>query len=297
MFRTFAFAAAGLLLAACGAQDPAPEMNGDDPLSTLIPWDAGADNVQTTASGLQYVIVKEGPEDGATPTARDTVSVHYDGRLTDGTVFDSSYERGQTSSFGVSQVISGWTEGLQLMSEGDEFVFYIPTELGYGQSPRPGGVIKPGDDLIFRVELKQVVAAPEPRAVDTEAWATYTPWDRSREGIIKTESGLEYVILASGDEGGISPKPNDMAVVYYEGRFDETGEVFDSAFARGEAAIFPAGALIPGWVEALAMMRPGDRWLLHIPSDLGYGPQGKGPIPPNSKLNFEVELMDVVPVQ
>jgi len=297
MFRTFAFAAAGLLLAACGAQDTPSEVNEEDPLSSLIPWDESASNVQTTASGLQYVIVQEGPEDGASPTARDTVSVHYDGRLIDGTRFDSSYERGQTSSFGVSQVISGWTEGLQLMSEGDEFVFYIPTELGYGQNPRPGGVIKPGDDLIFRVELKQVVAAPEPRAVDVEAWDTYTPWDSTREGIIKTESGLEYVILASGDESGISPKPDDMAVVFYEGRFDESGEVFDSAFARGEAAIFPAGALIPGWVEALGIMKPGDRWLLHIPSDLAYGPQGKGPIPPNSKLNFEVELMDVVPVQ
>lgn len=298
MLKRFAIAAAGLVLAACGVQEePSPEIDANDPLATLIPWDAEAENVQTTASGLQYVIVREGAEDGATPTARDTVSVHYDGRLIDGTRFDSSYERGSTSSFGVGQVIPGWTEGLQLMSEGDEFVFYIPTDIGYGQNPRPGGVIKPGDDLIFRVELKQVVRAPEPRKVSTDTWDAFTPWDSEREGIIKTDSGLEYVVIESGDENGLSPKEGDMAVVYYEGRYDETGEVFDSAFARGEAALFPAGELIPGFNEALYAMKSGDRWLVHIPSDLAYGVNGKGPIPPNSDLNFEIELMDVVPVQ
>jgi len=212
-------------------------------------------------------------------------------------VFDSSYQRGMASTFGVGQVISGWTEGLQLMSVGDEFVFYIPTDLGYGQNPRPGGVIKPGDDLIFRVELRQVVKAPEPRAVDTEAWAKYTPWNSDNEGVVKTESGMEYVVLASGNEEGISPEGGDNVVVYYEGRYADTGEVFDSAFQRGEAAIFPANRVIEGWQQALSLMKPGDRWLVHVPSDLGYGAAGYGPIPPNAVLNFEVELMDVLPVQ
>lgn len=298
MLKRFAIAAAGLVLVACGAQEePTPPVDASDPLATLIPWDADAETVQTTASGLQYVIVREGPEDGAVPTARDTVSVHYDGRLIDGTRFDSSYERGSTSSFGVGQVIPGWTEGLQLMSEGDEFVFYIPTEIGYGQNPRPGGLIKPGDDLIFRVELKQVVRAPEPRKVSTETWDAFAPWDSDREGVVKTSSGLEYVIIESGDENGLSPKEGDMTVLYYEGRFDATGEVFDSAFQKGEAALFPAGGLIPGFNEALYAMKSGDRWLVHIPSELAYGVNGKGPIPPNSDLNFEIELMDVVPVQ
>ncbi len=273
-------------------------MDANDPLTRLIPWDGEAENVQTTPSGLQYVIVNKGPEGGKTPGPRDRVSVMYDGRLSDGTVFDSSYARGSTSTFGVDQVISGWTEGLQLMSQGDEFVFFIPSELGYGQTPRPGGVIKPGDDLIFRVELRQIVEAPKPRAVDAEAWATYTPWDSTRENIQKTDSGLEYVVLAEGKEGGLSPQPTDIVVVYYEGRFADTGEVFDSAFQRGEAAMFPANGVIPGWVEALAMMKPGDRWLTYIPSALAYGPRGHpAGIAPNTDLIFEVELMDVVPVQ
>jgi len=296
MIKRILVAATGLFLVACGAQEPVTPIDADDPLATLIPWDSEAANVQTTASGLEYVIVREGPEDGASPTARDTVSVHYDGRLIDGTRFDSSYERGSTSSFGVGQVISGWTEGLQLMSEGDEYVFYIPAELGYGQNPRPGGVIKPGDDLIFRVDLKQVVPAPEPRAVSTETWDGFTPWDSDREGVVKTGSGVEYVIIESGEENALSPSEGDMVVVYYEARYDETGEVFDSAFDRGEAALFPAGGLIPGFNEALYAMKSGDRWLVHIPSNLAYGPAGKGPIPPNSDLNFEIELMDIVPV-
>lgn len=272
-------------------------MDANDPLATLIPWDADAKNVQTTESGLQYIVISEGEAGGKTPGPNDRVSVMYDGRLTDGTVFDSSYQRGSAATFGVGQVIRGWTEGLQLMSEGDEFVFYIPTELGYGQNPRPGGVIKPGDDLIFRVELQQVVEAPKPREVDTEAWAKYTPWDSSREGIKTTESGLEYVVLAEGKAETNPPQPSDMVVVYYEGRFADTGEIFDSAFKRGEAAMFPANGVIPGWVEALSMMRPGERWLVHVPSELAYGKTGYGPIPPNAALDFEVELMDIVPVQ
>ena len=104
------------------------------------------------------------------------------------------------------------------------------------------------------------------------------------------------MILASGDEGGTSPSGGDRAVVYYEGRFDDGGEVFDSAFQRGEAAIFPTNRVIPGWTEALQLMKPGDRWLMHVPGNLAYGPRGNGPIPPNAALIFEVELMDVIPV-
>ena len=272
-------------------------MDPTNPLATYIPWDAERAEVQTTESGLQYVVVRESEEDSEMPGPRDRVSVMYDGRLTDGTVFDSSYERGSSATFGVNQVISGWTEGLQLMSVGDEFIFYIPTELGYGQNPRPGGVIKPGDDLIFRVELKQVVKAPEPRPTDEEAWAKYAPWDSDLPEVQKTGSGLEYVVLASGDAAGTQPQGSDRVVVYYEGRFDEGGGVFDSAFKRGEAAIFPVNRVIPGWIEALQLMRSGDRWLVHVPGDLAYGPAGNGPIPPNAALNFEVELMDVVPVK
>lgn len=111
--------------------------------------------VKTTASGLQYEIIEEGT--GIKPTAKDTVEVHYHGTLIDGTVFDSSVERNQTAKFGVNQVIKGWTEALQLMSEGSKYRLYVPEDLAYGANPHPGGPIKPYMTLIFDVELIKVV--------------------------------------------------------------------------------------------------------------------------------------------
>lgn len=281
------------------AVDKAPEPipSNLEAWEQYTPWPTDADEIQITESGLQYVVLREGEAGGASPGPRDEVEVLYEGRLVDGSVFDSAYERGTTSSFPVNRVIPGWTEGLQLMSVGDQFMFYIPADIAYGNNPRPGGIIKPGDDLVFQVELKDVVKAPEPRPTDTAAWEKYTPWNSDLPEVQQTGSGLEYVVLASGDESGTSPQGGEYVAVFYEGRLDEGGEVFDSAFQRGEAAMFPANRVIPGWVEALQLMKPGDRWLVHVPGNLAYGPRGNGPIPPNAALNFEVELMDVLPVQ
>ncbi len=113
------------------------------------------EGVLTTESGLQYVILKEG--NGAKPTPQDKVKVHYHGTLIDGTVFDSSVDRGTPTEFGVTQVIAGWTEGLQLMSEGAKYKFFIPQELAYGANPRPGGAIKPFSALVFEVELLDIL--------------------------------------------------------------------------------------------------------------------------------------------
>ena len=111
--------------------------------------------VQSTDSGLQYEIVTEG--DGAKPSANSNVKVHYHGTLIDGTVFDSSVERGDPATFGVHQVIPGWTEALQLMAAGSKYRLYIPQNLAYGASPQPGGPIKPYTTLIFDVELLEVL--------------------------------------------------------------------------------------------------------------------------------------------
>jgi len=109
-----------------------------------------ADGVQSTASGLQYKVLRSGT--GTThPTASDSVKVHYHGTLIDGTVFDSSVDRGEPITFGLNQVIAGWTEGLQLMVEGEKTRLFIPSNLAYGD--RAAGKIKPGSTLIFDVEL------------------------------------------------------------------------------------------------------------------------------------------------
>ena len=111
------------------------------------------EGVKTTESGLQYVVLKEGK--GRKPKTTDRVKVHYHGTTVDGTVFDSSVDRGTPSEFGVTQVIKGWTEGLQLMTVGSKYKFFIPQELAYGANPRPG-IIKPYMALIFEVEVLDI---------------------------------------------------------------------------------------------------------------------------------------------
>jgi FKBP-type peptidyl-prolyl cis-trans isomerase len=107
-----------------------------------------------TESGLQYKVIEEGT--GNSPTEDDRVKCHYEGRLIDGTIFDSSYERGQPSEFRIKGVIRGWTEGLQLMKEGGKYELYVPSDLAYG--PRGGGQkIGPNETLIFVVELFEVI--------------------------------------------------------------------------------------------------------------------------------------------
>lgn len=110
--------------------------------------------VVTTASGLQYEVLQEGT--GKSPKATDKVRCHYEGRLTDGTVFDSSYQRGEPADFGLNQVIAGWTEGVQLMKEGAKYRFHIPYLLGYGERGA-GASIPPYATLVFDVELIKVL--------------------------------------------------------------------------------------------------------------------------------------------
>lgn len=115
---------------------------------------AKKDGVVVTASGLQYTVLTEGT--GKSPKATDRVQCHYEGTLIDGTVFDSSYRRGEPAVFGLNQVISGWTEGVQLMKEGAKYRFFIPFQLGYGERGA-GASIPPYAALIFDVELINVL--------------------------------------------------------------------------------------------------------------------------------------------
>jgi FKBP-type peptidyl-prolyl cis-trans isomerase len=112
---------------------------------------AQKEGVVTTASGLQYRVIEEGS--GRKPSATDRVTVHYIGSLLDGTEFDSSVSRGQPATFGLNQVIQGWSEGVQLMTVGSKYEFFVPADLGYGERGTPGGPIGPNATLIFEVEL------------------------------------------------------------------------------------------------------------------------------------------------
>jgi peptidylprolyl isomerase/FKBP-type peptidyl-prolyl cis-trans isomerase FklB len=116
------------------------------------------------------------------------------------------------------------------------------------------------------------------------------------EGIQTLPSGLQYKVVRSGPEGGMRPQETDEVKVHYEGKFVD-GKVFDSSYERGMPAAMPLRALIPAWVEALKLMKPGDEWMLYVPPELGYGEEGAGggEIPPNSVLIFRIELIDVLP--
>lgn len=116
---------------------------------------AEKEGVKSTESGLQYKVVKEGT--GKSPKATDVVKVHYHGTLISGDVFDSSVQRGEPIEFPLDGVIKGWTEGVQLMKVGGKTTFYIPSDLAYGENPRPGGPIGPNAVLVFDVELLDIV--------------------------------------------------------------------------------------------------------------------------------------------
>lgn len=120
--------------------------------TAFLAENAKKEGVKQTDSGLQYKVLKEGT--GKSPKATDVVKVNYEGKLIDGTVFDSSYERGEPIEFPLNQVIAGWTEGLQLMKEGGKYEFYIPSDIAYGEAGNAG--IEPNSTLIFTVELLKV---------------------------------------------------------------------------------------------------------------------------------------------
>ena len=230
----------------------------------------------TTDSGLQYEVMTIGT--GEKPAATDKVEVHYHGTLLDGTVFDSSVDRGQTITFGLNQVIKGWTEGLQLMPIGSKFKFTIIPELAYGD--RDMGSIPPNSTLIFEVELFDI----EKPFVDTDFTIP------TQE--VTLDSGLRYLEHIAG--AGEITKVGNTVSVHYSG-FLANGTKFDSSHDRGQPFSFTLGdyRVIKGWEEGLLNMKKGAKRTLIIPPVLGYGEKGAGGvIPPNATLMFEVELVD-----
>jgi FKBP-type peptidyl-prolyl cis-trans isomerase len=126
------------------------------------------------------------------------------------------------------------------------------------------------------------------------AGAAFLAKNAKEPGVVVLPSGLQYKIVRSGPQSGIHPKAADEVRVHYEGTLID-GTVFDSSYRDGSPIVFTLGDLVPGWVEGIALMRPGDEWYLYVPPALGYGAEGKGPIPANSVLVFRIELLGVLP--
>ncbi|MEN8165268.1 MAG: FKBP-type peptidyl-prolyl cis-trans isomerase, partial [Acidobacteriota bacterium] len=193
------------------------------------------------------------------------------------TKFDSSRDPGQPATFGLHQVIPGWTEGLQLMVTGEKRRFWIPTELAYNNKPnRPAGM------LVFDVELLGLEDQPEPPKPPA------TPSDVSAPpaNAEKTKSGLASRVLKHG-EGTDHPKVTSTVTVHYSG-WTTDGKMFDSSVTRGQSISFPLNRVIPGWTEGLQLMVTGEKRRLWIPEELAYkGAAGA----PQGMLVFDVELI------
>lgn len=147
--------------------------------------------------------------------------------------------------------------------------------------------------LFDETESREVIMAFREKASEENKKASeeYLAQNKDQEGVVTTDTGLQYKIIEEGT--GETPAATDTVQVHYRGTLAD-GTQFDSSYDRGEPATFPVTGVIPGWTEALQLMKVGDKWELFIPAELAYGTQGRPGIPPNSALHFEVELLDIV---
>jgi peptidylprolyl isomerase len=255
-------------------QKPGPGKLNEGPKTMPAPPDVAQPpaDAKTTESGLAYKILQRSDSEER-PSENDAVQVHYTGWTTDGKMFDSSRSRGRPATFGLRQVIAGWTEGLQLMAVGDQTRFWIPEDLAY--QGRPG---KPAGMLVFDVELLAINRAPEvPKDVAA------APSDA-----VRTESGLAYKVLSKG-KGTQKPTATSRVTVHYSG-WTTDGKMFDSSRTRGQPITFPLNRVIKGWTEGLQLMSIGDQYRFWIPKELAYNDK---PGRPQGTLVFDVELLDL----
>jgi FKBP-type peptidyl-prolyl cis-trans isomerase len=264
------------------AEGEAPAKNGTDgrdkdQVTTAAPTDVAAPpaDAERAPSGLAHKLLKAGTGTER-PGPRDAVTVHYTGWTPDGRKFDSSLDRGEPSTFALDQVISGWTEGLQLMVVGEKRRFWVPIELAY--MGRPG---RPYGPLVFDVELLRIQRAPEPWPVPDDVAGP--PPDAK-----KTPSGLASKVLVPGT-GKQRPTATSRVTVHYTG-WTTDGKTFDSSVARGQPATFPLNQVIAGWTEGVQLMVVGERRRFWIPQELAY--QGR-PGSPAGMLVFDVELLEI----
>jgi peptidylprolyl isomerase len=234
--------------------------------------------------GVKYRDIKEGVGDPCPPGA--SVTIHYTGWQENGDVFDSTREgakaTGQPATFQLGGLIKGWQEGIPGMKPGGIRKLVISPEKGYGTQ---GGSPLAGKTLIFEVEL--IESKP---VRDTSKLADGTAPGADDPGLKPLGTGgLKYRDLKEGN--GAPVQPGAKVTIHYIGWLTN-GTVFDSSHKRGKPATFELGGLIKGWQEGIPGMKPGGIRKLVIPPELGYGPQDKENIPPNSTLIFEVELIE-----
>ncbi len=269
---------------AAGSATPTPSASAADaaPAASTIPAPADVADPpkdgEKTKSGLVTKVLSKGTGTKH-PKPDDSVLVHYTGWTKDGKMFDSSVARGKPITFGVTEVIPGWTEGLQLMVEKEKRRFWIPSTLAYGDTPRQPGA--PSGQLTFDVELLEIHGMPEAPS-DVAA----PPKDAK-----KTASGLFYKVITKGT-GKDHPKDTSTVVVKYTG-WTKDGKGFDSTEKTGEPARFRLNQVIKGWTEGVQLMVAGEKTRFWIPGDLAYGDKPQRPGAPSGQLTFDIELVEI----
>ena len=267
MRMLFSFALTLFAVAPLFAQTPPQQSVATPPSDVAAP----PANAVKTPSGLASRVIKPGT--GKThPGKTDLVTVHYTGWKTNGAMFDSSVLRGKPAAFPLDRVIAGWTEGVQLMVEGEKRRFWIPETLAYQGKREPKGT------LVFDVELISFMPSPTEAPPDVKA----APADAK-----KTASGLAYKVQRPGT-GARHPKSSSMVTVHYSG-WTTDGKLFDSSVTRGQPATFPLDGVIKGWTEGLQLMVEGEKTRFWIPESLAY--QGRSA--PYGLLVFDVELIKI----
>jgi FKBP-type peptidyl-prolyl cis-trans isomerase len=254
----------------------APTAAAPEPGTLPAPPDVAAApaDAEKTASGLASKVLTKGTGTEH-PTANDAVEVHYTGWQTNGKMFDSSVVRREPAKFPLSNVIKGWTEGLQLMVQGEKRRFWIPANLAYGD-PAAGG--RPSGMLVFDVELLSIKKMPPPPETPTDV-------DAAPKGSKKTKSGLAYRVLKKGT-GKKHPTPASTVEIHYTG-WTTDGKMVDSSVTRGEPVNVPLNGHLPkGWTEGVQLMVEGEKTRFWMPQELVAMPGG----PPGTMV-FDIELL------
>jgi peptidylprolyl isomerase len=234
-----------------------------------------------TASGLEYTITEKG--NGKKPLNGDKVVVHYTGRLTNDSVFDSSLRRGTPFTFklGEGQVIKGWDEAFLLLQVGDKATIKFGPELGYGE--RGTGPIPPNATLIFDVELLDIIES-------------IRPWVPTTKDTISLPLGGKFIVMQHNKQAQ-KVETGAKVNLHYSGFFKD-GKMFDSSVERKQpfSLVIGKGQLLPALEEGLMQMHKGEKAKFYIPYNLAYGEQGRPPIiPPMADLIFDMEVLDVIP--
>jgi peptidylprolyl isomerase len=267
-------AAAAAAKPAAPAAHPAPA-HAAEPIPPPPDVAAPPEDAVRTTSGLACKVLAAGNgKEHPSPSAQ--VKIHYTGWTTDGKMFDSSVARGRPAVFPMDRVIAGFSEGIQLMVEGEKRRLWIPGALAYDNSTREG---VPKGMLVFDVELQKILEPPT-----TPPDVAAAPADAQ-----VSKSGLASKVLQPGT-GTVHPTSRSTVQVHYSG-WTTDGKMFDSSVVRGTPTTFPLDRVIAGWTEGLQLMVEGEKRRFWIPAKLAYDGQAGMP---QGMLVFDVELLTIV---